>query len=190
MIVNNLLLLSHHPSADFVSVDIWASVHRPHRSTWTQLLSKKLYVILIIVHTFLIYYSSHIFTFFTWYVNIYVFLSVVVVAKRNDANAVTLTCGTKSSGEVVWKFDGDELDDFEDNRDLRKIGTNLSVTEVDTPMLGEYSCWSGGEMISSTYLLLKAEYEEELGKMLLWNKRFFLLPVHINDRNHKFRNLS
>ncbi|XP_053181490.1 interleukin-12 subunit beta [Scomber japonicus] len=85
-----------------------------------------------------------------------------VVAKRNDANAVTLTCSTKSSGEVVWKFEDDS--DFEDN--VQKIGTSLSVTEVDTPMLGEYSCWSGGEMLSSTYLLLKAEDEEELNSFI------------------------
>ncbi|CAK6950768.1 interleukin-12 subunit beta [Scomber scombrus] len=84
-----------------------------------------------------------------------------VVAKRNDANSVTLTCGTKSSGDVVWKFEGDELEDgdYEDN--LLKNGTNLRVTEVDTPILGEYSCWSGGEMLSSTYLLLEAEDEDE-----------------------------
>ncbi|XP_044051047.1 interleukin-12 subunit beta isoform X2 [Siniperca chuatsi] len=85
-----------------------------------------------------------------------------VVAKGSDANPVTLTCGTKTNGTVTWKFDGELMEavDFEDK--VQQNGQNLTVSEVETPMLGEYSCWRGEEMLSSTYLLLEAEEEEEL----------------------------
>uniref|UniRef100_A0A8C2XBR7 Interleukin-12 subunit beta n=1 Tax=Cyclopterus lumpus TaxID=8103 RepID=A0A8C2XBR7_CYCLU len=79
-----------------------------------------------------------------------------VVAKRNDLNPVTLTCRSEEApGAVTWKFRGEAPED------VRQIGPDLSVSEVDTPMLGEYSCWRGTQMLSSTYLLLEAEEEEE-----------------------------
>ncbi|XP_056275187.1 interleukin-12 subunit beta isoform X2 [Pseudoliparis swirei] len=78
------------------------------------------------------------------------------VAKRNDLNPVTLTCRSEEAlGDVTWKFRGEAPED------VRQVGPHLSASEVDTPMLGEYSCWRGNQMLSSTYLLLEAEEEEE-----------------------------
>nr|XP_019954606.1 PREDICTED: interleukin-12 subunit beta-like [Paralichthys olivaceus] len=92
-----------------------------------------------------------------------------VVAKRNDA--VTLTCNTNTDGAVTWRFDGEVMEDLEDN--IKQDGQNLSLTEVDTPILGEYSCWRGREMLSSTYLLLEAEEEEELDTSInCWAKSY------------------
>lgn len=90
------------------------------------------------------------------------FLSAVVVAKGNDT-PVTLTCHTKFSGPVTWRIDGDENNDFNDR--LQQDGHTLRITNVEYPMLGEYSCWGGGQMLWSTYLLLKNEEEEEFGEL-------------------------
>ncbi|KAA8592643.1 interleukin-12 subunit beta [Etheostoma spectabile] len=89
-----------------------------------------------------------------------------VVAKRNDANPVILTCHTTTDGAVTWKFHGEETKrdvELEDN--VQQNGQNLSVSEVDTPMLGKYSCWRGKEMLSSTYLLLAPDEDEELDNL-------------------------
>ncbi|XP_040898964.1 interleukin-12 subunit beta isoform X2 [Toxotes jaculatrix] len=94
-----------------------------------------------------------------------------IVAKRDDANPVTLTCGAKINGPVTWKFDGEVIEDFEDN--IQQDGQKLNVSEVDTPMLGEYSCWRGEQVLSSTYLLLEAEEEEKLDSLLsCWAKSY------------------
>ncbi|XP_054466310.1 interleukin-12 subunit beta [Anoplopoma fimbria] len=84
-----------------------------------------------------------------------------VVAKRNDAKSVTLTCRTKASGAVTWKFHGDALEDVDLEDNFQQTGLHLAVSYVDTPMLGEYSCWRGTQMLSSTYLLLEGEEEED-----------------------------
>ncbi|XP_070689513.1 interleukin-12 subunit beta [Pempheris klunzingeri] len=80
-----------------------------------------------------------------------------VVAKRNDPNPVTLTCGANTGEAVIWKFDGEEME---------FTGPNLNMSEVDIPMLGDYSCWSEGVKLSSTYLLLQAEGGEELESLV------------------------
>uniref|UniRef100_A0A3Q2ZR21 Interleukin-12 subunit beta n=1 Tax=Kryptolebias marmoratus TaxID=37003 RepID=A0A3Q2ZR21_KRYMA len=82
-----------------------------------------------------------------------------VIAKRNDRNPVTLTCRTASSEPVTWKMDGEEVgfDDY-----LEKDGKNLIVQEIEEPFLGEYTCWTGEEKLSSTYLLQEAEVDEEI----------------------------
>ena len=98
------------------------------------------------------------------YVPVCLHVCVVVVAKLNDA--VTLTCRTSIDGEVEWKFE-DEVLDHSDN--IQPNGQNLNVTEVDAPLLGEYSCWRGDEMLSSTHLLLEVEEEEELGEILIFH---------------------
>ncbi|KAL6113741.1 uncharacterized protein ACO6RY_04656 [Pungitius sinensis] len=84
-----------------------------------------------------------------------------VVAKRNDANPVTLTCRTEDPGAVTWKFHGEALEDVHLEDNAQQHGHHLALSEVDTPMLGEYSCWRGTEMLSSTFLLLRADGEEE-----------------------------
>ncbi|KAM7019126.1 interleukin-12 subunit beta, partial [Tautogolabrus adspersus] len=85
-----------------------------------------------------------------------------VVAKRSDSTPVTLTCSTKTTGHITWKLDG-EVIDVDSGDYFQHNSSILTVSEVDTPTLGEYSCWRGEEMLSSTYLLLEAEEEEELG---------------------------
>ncbi len=84
-----------------------------------------------------------------------------MVAKRNDASAVTLTCDTKTEGPVTWKFHGESVEDVVLDSETLQVGQNLAMADVGRPMLGQYSCWSGGKMLSSTYLLLEEEEEEE-----------------------------
>ncbi|XP_068994824.1 interleukin-12 subunit beta [Embiotoca jacksoni] len=86
-----------------------------------------------------------------------------VVAKRNNADPVTLTCGTKTAGAVTWKFDGDVMEDVDN---VRQDGQSLTVSEVDTPNLGEYSCWRGDQKLSSTYLLLEDAEDETLDSFI------------------------
>ncbi|XP_041643419.1 interleukin-12 subunit beta [Cheilinus undulatus] len=84
-----------------------------------------------------------------------------VVAKRNSEDPVVLTCSTNTEGNVTWNFNGEEIDvDLEDH--LQQDGLHLTVSEVGTPTLGEYSCWRGGSRLSSTYLLLEAEEDSPL----------------------------
>ncbi|KAM4576183.1 interleukin-12 subunit beta [Odontesthes bonariensis] len=86
-----------------------------------------------------------------------------VVADRYDTKPVTLACNAETDGPVIWKFNGEEVDD-EDS--IQMVGSNLMISDVDTPMLGEYSCWRGGKNLSSTYLLLNAGEEEDLDYFL------------------------
>ncbi|XP_023007927.3 interleukin-12 subunit beta [Maylandia zebra] len=79
------------------------------------------------------------------------------VAKRNEN--YTLTCNSKPDDIVTWKLNGDPLED-EENVELN--GQNLTVSDIGTPNLGDYSCWRGEEMLSSTYLLLKADEEDTI----------------------------
>lgn len=97
------------------------------------------------------------------YLSICIYVCVVVVVKIN--NGVTITCGTKTDEAVTWKFQGDSLDDF--LFDYIAVKQNLTLSEVETSMLGEYSCWRGEEMLSSTYLLLDHEESPEEGETLL-----------------------
>lgn len=99
-------------------------------------------------------------------------LCVVVVAKRNDENTVTLTCGTNTDRAVTWKFVMEEVI-LKDN--VQQDGQNLNMSDVDAPMVGQYSCWTGGEMLSSVYLLLEAEEEDEFGEIILF--QFFYYPI-------------
>ncbi|XP_071380005.1 interleukin-12 subunit beta isoform X2 [Centroberyx affinis] len=85
----------------------------------------------------------------------------VVAAIKDDPNPVTLTCDVKSDVPVEWRFtsNGGEMEDI-DWDTVQQVGPHLNVTEVDEPMLGEYSCLSGGKKLSSTYLLLRVPEEE------------------------------
>ncbi|KAM9822170.1 interleukin-12 subunit beta [Syngnathus typhle] len=86
-----------------------------------------------------------------------------VTAKINAS--VTLPCGAAIDGdEVTWTFKGNDLDeDYQD--EVQRAGANLLVKEVGRPLLGEYTCWSGGES-ASVHLLLEAEEEGELDSFL------------------------
>ncbi|XP_070760660.1 interleukin-12 subunit beta [Enoplosus armatus] len=87
-----------------------------------------------------------------------------VVVKKSHANPITLTCGTKTDGAVTWKFDGEVMEDDDD--DVQQNGQTLTMSGEDTPLLGEYSCWRGEEMLSSTYLLLEADEKQELDSLM------------------------
>lgn len=93
---------------------------------------------------------------------LFLYICVVVVAKRNDPHPVTLTCNTQTEEGVSWRLDGEEveLDNY-----VQMEGPNLKISEVDAPMLGEYSCWRGGTMLSSTYLFQELEEDVELGEI-------------------------
>ncbi|XP_013867168.1 interleukin-12 subunit beta [Austrofundulus limnaeus] len=82
-----------------------------------------------------------------------------VIAKRNDNGPVTLTCREASEGTVVWKLNDEDVD-FEDLDHYKSDGKNLIVSEIDAPLLGEYSCWTGEEKLSSTFLLQEAEEQK------------------------------
>lgn len=86
----------------------------------------------------------------------------VVVVKKNDPRPVTLTCNTQAEKVDSWTLDGEEV---EFDSYVRMEGPNLKVSEVDAPMLGKYSCWSGGKMLSSTYLFQELEEEGDLGEI-------------------------
>lgn len=86
-------------------------------------------------------------------------LCVVVVAKNTDE--ITLTCHTQAEGPVNWKFHSDRIEDVTLGGPIKQVGQNLVFSQVNSLMLGEYSCWKGSEMLSSTYLLEAGEEEDE-----------------------------
>uniref|UniRef100_A0A3Q2DCM3 Interleukin-12 subunit beta n=1 Tax=Cyprinodon variegatus TaxID=28743 RepID=A0A3Q2DCM3_CYPVA len=85
-----------------------------------------------------------------------------VVVRRNE-NSVTLPCDSAIAGPVTWKMNDEDLDFdyFYEQKDQ-----NLSVKEVDTPLLGEYSCWRGETKLSSTLLLQETEEGEDIDALL------------------------
>lgn len=173
MFFNKCFLLSHNSSDDLSTVDIWASNDQPHGSSRTQPLSRKLYVFFYDPNIFLIFICGlkcSPTNFFSVYLSVYLlYLCVVAVAKRYEN--YTLTCNSKPDDIVTWKLNGDPLED-EENVELN--GQNLTVSDIDTPNLGDYSCWRGEEMLSSTYLLLKADEEDTIGEFLFHFS--FILP--------------
>ncbi|KAF7659155.1 hypothetical protein LDENG_00002310, partial [Lucifuga dentata] len=89
----------------------------------------------------------------------------LVVAKGEDS--VTLTCGVKSGGPVTWKFEvNGKEEDLDFGNGVQQMGQSLAFSEVDHPMLGEYSCWNGSVKLSSVYLLLDAEEKEDLNSLI------------------------
>lgn len=114
----------------------------------------------------------------------YVCVCAVVVAKKENAEPVTLTCDTKTDGPVRWMFEDEEID-FDD---VLMVGQNLKVSNVDTPMLGEYSCFRGGQKLSSVHLLMEAEEEEKLGEIcffLLIMLLFVARQINSSSRRHQ-----
>ncbi|RVE67935.1 hypothetical protein OJAV_G00086740 [Oryzias javanicus] len=74
-----------------------------------------------------------------------------------------LTCNTQTDEAVSWRLDGEEveLDNY-----VQMEGPNLKISQVDAPMLGEYSCWRGGAMLSTTYLFQELEEDVDLDSLL------------------------
>ncbi|KAM6930892.1 interleukin-12 subunit beta [Xenentodon cancila] len=87
---------------------------------------------------------------------------MVVVVKGENATLVTLTCNANADESVTWMFDGDEVD----FHDVQRDGQNLVVSKVHSPMLGEYSCTTNGQTLSTTHLLMEAEDPEGLDAFL------------------------
>lgn len=94
------------------------------------------------------------------------------VAKNDRPEPVNLTCNSllKIDGAVTWThvtFDGH-------NQELQNIGNVLKVNDVDTPHVGEYSCWNDNKKLASIYLLLDAENEEEKSNSYIscWAKTY------------------
>ncbi|XP_014905250.1 interleukin-12 subunit beta isoform X1 [Poecilia latipinna] len=85
------------------------------------------------------------------------------VAKQGK-DSVSLTCLTTTTGPVTWKHNNDEESDFKDN--MSQSGHNLTVRDVEAPLLGEYSCWRDGTKLSSTLLLQETEEEEDINSLL------------------------
>uniref|UniRef100_A0A672GEI2 Interleukin-12 subunit beta n=1 Tax=Salarias fasciatus TaxID=181472 RepID=A0A672GEI2_SALFA len=102
-------------------------------------------------------------------------LLIIVIARRNDgesySNPVTLTCGGRGDGAVTWKFGGEVMEDSDPF--IQQQNQTLVLDEVDTPMLGEYSCWRGNQMVSSTYILLQEKEEEEFDSLLKCRARSY-----------------
>uniref|UniRef100_A0A665WLP2 Interleukin-12 beta central domain-containing protein n=1 Tax=Echeneis naucrates TaxID=173247 RepID=A0A665WLP2_ECHNA len=100
-------------------------------------------------------------------------LLLVVVAKMNDLKPVTLTCKADVDVDVTWKLSGDVIEKDQYMENYQQDGPNLNVLDVEHPMLGEYSCWSGEKLLSSTYLLLEAEEERDLDSLITcWAKSY------------------
>uniref|UniRef100_A0A665WN73 Fibronectin type-III domain-containing protein n=1 Tax=Echeneis naucrates TaxID=173247 RepID=A0A665WN73_ECHNA len=96
-----------------------------------------------------------------------------VVAKMNDLKPVTLTCKADVDVDVTWKLSGDVIEKDQYMENYQQDGPNLNVLDVEHPMLGEYSCWSGEKLLSSTYLLLEAEEERDLDSLITcWAKSY------------------
>ena len=99
---------------------------------------------------------------------LFTYAGAVVVAKRNDPNPVTLTCRSKTDEAVTWKVENEEMEDVKLDDSIRQVGQNLILTDIDTPKLGQYSCWREQEMLSSTYLLLLEDEEEDESGEIPW----------------------
>ncbi|KAK7934416.1 hypothetical protein WMY93_005312 [Mugilogobius chulae] len=59
-------------------------------------------------------------------------------------------------------FNNQVLTDGAFGGNIHLSGPNLTVEEVDTPVLGEYICWRAGQKISSIYLLMEVEEDDNL----------------------------
>lgn len=109
--------------------------------------------------------------------HMYLFASVfaVVVVNRNNKNPTVLTCSTEPvNGSITWTHDSAEIEI--DHVDYQQNGGNLTLSYVETPEVGKYTCWSGNHELSSTYLLLEVQREKDSGEMLhSWFVLIFLL---------------
>lgn len=93
---------------------------------------------------------------------------------------MTLTCDAKGVGDVTWRFDDEEIDDDED---YKLHGLNLSISNIQSPMLGKYSCQRGDGEPSSTHLLLEVEGEDKLGEILISVLIYSVVHIFISDNS-------
>ncbi|XP_047448655.1 interleukin-12 subunit beta [Mugil cephalus] len=89
-----------------------------------------------------------------------------VVAKRGHEASVTVNCHTETDGPVTWKLGDTPVEEtgFEDS--IMQDGLKLVISDVESPMLGEYSCWRGEKMLSSTHVLLENDLDEDFDSLL------------------------
>lgn len=87
---------------------------------------------------------------------------IVVLARKGDDPI--LTCNASAGKAVTWKFDGNDLENTIIETSLTDDGLRLTVLETNVPV-GEYSCWSEGQMLSSHSLYLLLE-DKDLGETL------------------------
>lgn len=83
---------------------------------------------------------------------------IVVLAEKDECKL--LTCNTAANRNVTWKLNGDDLENVI-NEDCPQDGQNLTVKVHETKM-GNYSCWSNGQMLSSVFLLIEAKTSSEI----------------------------
>ncbi|XP_077378445.1 interleukin-12 subunit beta isoform X2 [Festucalex cinctus] len=104
-------------------------------------------------------------------------------AAAKKSNTFTLQCGATSNGDVIWTFNDQKLD--------QKAGSNLVLSEVGQPMVGNYTCQSGGESVS-TYLLLQDEDEKEFDDFLTCRAKSYSCTFSCkwNDTNYKLVRLG
>lgn len=86
------------------------------------------------------------------------FIALLVRQKQN----ATITCKTAENRSITWKIDNVDLEDIAFKDALQEDGHRLKLSEVDNPMLGEYSCWSEGQNLYSIHLLLEAKISSEI----------------------------
>lgn len=104
---------------------------------------------------------------------VFVHLLAVAVAEKN--RGVTLTCKADPHDVVNWMFTAKEEDSdavMESSalyKNVQQVGQNLTISKVQRPNVGEYSCWSGEKMLSSVHLLLEANEDEESGEIILFH---------------------
>ncbi|XP_029019189.1 interleukin-12 subunit beta isoform X2 [Betta splendens] len=72
-------------------------------------------------------------------------------------HTATLTCGQQPTGPVVWKFNDQVLSKDLFDISVDPVSQKLTVRNVDTPMMGKYTCWMGDKELLSTHLLLEHE---------------------------------
>uniref|UniRef100_A0A8C6SDA8 IL-12B n=1 Tax=Neogobius melanostomus TaxID=47308 RepID=A0A8C6SDA8_9GOBI len=95
---------------------------------------------------------------------------------KQNAN---ITCGTEDT-LVTWTLNDQALDDGSFGGNIHVNGPFVIVDEVDTPVLGEYICWSAGQKMSSTVLLYEIEEEDENLESLRCRAKSYdcFLPAH------------
>lgn len=82
----------------------------------------------------------------------------IVVLARKDEDAV-LTCNTAAGRAVTWKLKDYDLDMLECKP--TENGRRLTVSKED-PQMGEYSCWSEEQMLSTVFLLHEGKESGEI----------------------------
>lgn len=107
---------------------------------------------------------------------------VFVVVVVNRSGTATLTCGPEATGAVRWKFKDRDLSGvLEYLTSVDPVSHSLTVTNVDTHIVGEYSCWMGEKKLMSTYLLLEQEEGSVAGKISFIHNDLPVLVLYNNS---------